>query len=310
MPTPRDVLTPEAFAMLRTIAETGSLAAAARALHMVPSALTYRVRQIEDALDVLLFDRNSRQAKLTETGAELLREGSVFLSELDAVANRVKRVARGWEPEFTISVDCIIDDSALMTLCRAFFALDPPTSLALRTETLSGTLEALTSGRADLALGIVVDASAKTGLDREPLGVLRHVYTMAPHHPLASAPEPLSDDVIRAHRATRVADSVVQGEGLTVGVLANQDAISLVDIPMAIDAQIKGLGAGYLPLPSVRPFLQSRRLAAKRVVRTIPEFQVTYAWRQEQRGTRGKALQWWLAQLQAPAARAALLAER
>lgn len=309
MPTPRDVLTPEAFAMLQTISETGSFAAAARALHMVPSALTYRVRQIEDALDVLLFDRSSRQAKLTETGAELLREGSVYLSELDAVANRVKRVARGWEPKFTISVDCVIDNAALMRLCRAFFALDPPTSLTLRTETLSGTLEALTSGRADLALGIVVDASAKTGLDRERLGGLHHVYTMAPHHPLANAPEPLSDDAIRRHRATRVADSVVQGEGLTVGVLANQDAVSLADIPMAIDAQIKGLGAGYLPLPAVRPFLQSGRLVAKKVVRTIPEFQVTYAWRQEQGGACGNALQWWLVQLQAPATRAALLGE-
>ena len=39
---------------------------------MVPSALTYRVRQIEDALDVLLFDRSSRQARLTAAGTALL----------------------------------------------------------------------------------------------------------------------------------------------------------------------------------------------------------------------------------------------
>ena len=71
MQTPRDTLTPEALAMLQTIGSTGSFAAAARALGLVPSALTYRVRQIEDALDVLLFDRSSRQARMTEAGAAL-----------------------------------------------------------------------------------------------------------------------------------------------------------------------------------------------------------------------------------------------
>ena len=97
MQTARDVLTPDTLAMLQRIAETGSFAAAARALNLVPSALTYRVRQLEDALDVLLFDRSSRQAKPTEAGAELLREGARLLAEVDAVANRVKRVATGWE---------------------------------------------------------------------------------------------------------------------------------------------------------------------------------------------------------------------
>ena len=98
MPTPRDVLTPASLAMLQSIAETGSFAAAALASNMVPSALTYRVRQMEDALDVLLFDRSSRQARLTEAGAELLSEGGRLLADIDAVANRVKRVAIGWEP--------------------------------------------------------------------------------------------------------------------------------------------------------------------------------------------------------------------
>lgn len=309
MPTPRDVLTPDAFAMLQAIAETGSFAAAARALQMVPSALTYRVRQIEDVLDVLLFDRSSRQARPTREGAELLREGIHYLADLDAVANRVKRVAKGWEPRFTISVDGIIDNAALLELCKAFFALDPPTVLKLRTETLSGTLEALTLGDADLAIGIVVDASSKTGLQQAPLGVLHHVYTMAPHHPLASLPEALSDEVIRRHRATSVADSVLRGEGLKVGVLANQEAITLSEIPLAIDAQIKGLGAGYLPLPVVRPYLAGGQLVAKAVERTIPVFQVSYAWQRGRHQNQGRALSWWLAQLQSPATRAALLGE-
>ena len=95
-PQVADVLTPDTLRMLASIADSGSMSAAARALGLVPSALSYRVRQLEQALDVLLFDRRSRQARLTEAGQELLREGQRLLLEIDAVAHRVKRVATGW----------------------------------------------------------------------------------------------------------------------------------------------------------------------------------------------------------------------
>src|SRR6476661_3648902 len=101
----RNVLTPEALTMMDIIARTGSFAAAARELGKVPSSLTYSVRQLEDALDVLLFDRRSRQARLTAAGEELLREGELLLQQMNAVANRVQRVASGWEAELTIAVD-------------------------------------------------------------------------------------------------------------------------------------------------------------------------------------------------------------
>jgi DNA-binding transcriptional LysR family regulator len=39
MPSPRDVLTPDARAMLQAIADAGSFAAAARVANVVPSAL-------------------------------------------------------------------------------------------------------------------------------------------------------------------------------------------------------------------------------------------------------------------------------
>src|SRR3990167_1207295 len=132
MQNARDFLTPDALSMLQAIESAGSFAAAARVLGLVPSTLTYRVRQIEDALDVLLYDRSSRQAKLTEAGAELLREGARLLEEIDAVANRVKRVATGWEPQFTVSVDSIISKATVMELCATFFTLNPPTRIKLR----------------------------------------------------------------------------------------------------------------------------------------------------------------------------------
>src|ERR1700704_1183580 len=122
MPEPRNVLTPEALTMMDAIATSGSFAAAARHLGKVPSALTYNGRQLEDALDVLLFDRRSRQATLTAAGQELLDEGRRLLEQMDAVANRVKRVATGWETQLSIAVDDIISRSTMLDLCESFYA--------------------------------------------------------------------------------------------------------------------------------------------------------------------------------------------
>jgi len=310
MPTPRDVLTPDALAMMQTIAHTGSFAAAARASNMVPSALTYRVRQMEEALDVLLFDRSSRQARLTEAGAELLREGARVLADIDAVANRVKRVATGWEPQFTIAVDSIINHATVMELCETFFLLNPPTRVKLRAETLSGTLEALTSGQADLALGVVMETGTTAGLQREPLGTVRFAFVVAPRHPLAHAPEPLSDEVIRRHRAVAVADSIQRGGGISFGLLPGQDVFTVTGMPAKLDAQVRGVGIGFLPTCLAQPYIDAGRLVVKRVERAEQQIQVNYAWRKSGKAAQGRALKWWLAQLQSRVTRAALLGER
>ena len=303
----RDILTPDALYMLQTIGSTGSFAAAARALNLVPSTLSYRVRQIEEALDVLLYDRNSRQAKPTEAGAELLREATRLLGEIDAVANRVKRVATGWESQFTVAVDTIIAKSTVMELCDGFFAQTPPTRLRLRDETLAGTLEALTSGNADLAIGVGPDASAHAGVQTRVLGTLSFVYAVAPHHPLALAPEPLSDASMQMHRAVAVADSVQRGAGLTFGLLHGQDVFTVASMQAKIDAQLRGLGGGNVPLTMAAPYLASGRLVAKRTERAAQQVTVYYAWRAGKGSAQGRALQWWLQQLDSATTRAALL---
>lgn len=306
MQTARQALTPETLAMLQTIASSGGFAAAARELNLVPSALSYRVRQIEAALDVLLFDRSSRQARPTEAGAELLRAGAHLLAEIDSVAHRVKRVATGWEPQLTLAIDGIVSKTTVFELCESFCAMHPPTRIRLRDETLSGTLDALVSGQADLAIG-VAELGTHVGIHGKTLGDISFVYAVAPNHALARAVEPLRDESIRQHRAVAVADSIARGNGVTVGLLDGQDVLTVASMRDKIEAQLRGLGAGFVPECLARPYLETGRLVAKRTVRAQRTVRVSYAWRQIGRGAVGRALSWWLGQLESPLTRAALL---
>jgi molybdate transport repressor ModE-like protein len=305
MPLAREVLTPEALTLLQAVARTGSFAAAARELGLVPSAVTYRIRQLEDALDVLLFDRRSRQARLTPAGAELLREGGRLLAEIDAVANRVKRIATGWEAQLTIAADTVISPSVLMELVQDFHALAPVTRLRLREESLSGTIAAVVSGQADLALGVVLESGTALGLQTCALGEMAFIFAVAPHHPLAALPEPLSDEVLQRHRAIAVADTVQHGVGLTFGLLAGQDVLTVPTMRVKLDAQLRGVGAGFVPEPMARPYVDTGRLVRKQTQRGDRMVRFSCAWRTS--SADGRALQWWLEQLESPATRRALL---
>jgi DNA-binding transcriptional LysR family regulator len=340
-PPPRNVLTPEALTMMDAIARSGSFAAAARLLGKVPSALTYNVRQLEDALDVLLFDRRSRQATLTAAGRELLEEGRHLLEQMDAVASRVKRIATGWETQLGIAVDDVISRSTMLDLCSAFYAecavqaraarsapppmpaggaalvlaSAPPTRLRLRTEVMTGTWEALVSGQADLAIGVGTGRELPSGVALKELGVLPFCFAVAPHHPLARAKEPLDDAEIVRHRAIAVADSAHRLAPMTVNLLAGQDVLTVADMQAKIDALVRGLGCGYVPVPMARQAIASGHLVVKQVQRAQPTARVGYAWRVPARrdGGAGRkpepglALRWWLDHLDSATTRRALL---
>ena len=313
----RRVLTPDALTMMDTIARTGSFAAAAREIGKVPSALTYSVRQLEDALDVLLFDRSSRQAVLTHAGQELLVEGRRLLSEMDAVANRVRRIATGWESELTIAFDDALARRALFDLMEAFYQLPadegsdklgPPTRLRLRTEVLTGTWEALMTGQADLAIGTSSQPPGST-VQCEPLGEMAMIFCVAPHHPLASAAEPLSAATMAEHRVVTVADTARSMAPMTIGVQPGQDVLAMPSMAAKVEALLRGMGCGSVPAPMVRRQIEAGRLVQKATAHSRV-VTMHYAWRQPAKSggqKPGKALAWWLGQLQSPTTRRALL---
>jgi DNA-binding transcriptional LysR family regulator len=321
----RNALTPEALAMMDVIERTGSFAAAARVLGRVPSALTYQVRQLEEALGVLLFDRRSGQARLTAPGQELLQEGRRVLAELDAVTRRVRRVASGWETRLTLAYDEVVARPALFELVEAFYALQPDgaapsagsavssgsgpgTRLALRTDLAAGTWDALLNGRADLVIGATARSDPPPGVQAEALGDVGFIFAVAPRHPLAAQKGPVRDSELAMHRAIAVADSALRLSPIGANPLPGQDVLDVPSLQAKVEAQLLGLGYGFLPEPLARPLIASGRLVAVRLQRPLPKVRLCYAWRAtSRRASIGLALTWWLDRLKSPATRRALL---
>ncbi len=284
----------ESIEVLDAIARKGSFAAAAESLFRVPSALTYTVRKLEEDLGVSLFNRSGHRAELTEAGAELLREGRHLLSAASELESRVRRVASGIETELCIAVSDIFNIAAIYPILDKFYTQDFGTRIKLLREVYGGGWDALMSGRADISVGAPGDAPPGVGYAARPLGKLQFHYAVAPHHPLANMPEPLQNQDIMRYRSVSAADSSRSLPPRTSGILSGQDVLTVPDMDAKLQAQISGLGVGYLPKVLAERYAAIGQLVIKQVAEPKPEVTSFLAWRTDG----GKAQQWLIKELQ------------
>ena len=302
-------LTLESIEVLDAIARRGSFAQAALELGRVPSALTYTVRRLEEDLDVLLFDRRGHRAKLTPAGSELLEQGRQLLDAAAQIEKRVKQVATGWEPELRIVVDNIVPVPPLLKVCGEFFAeqarMGGNSRVRMSGEVLMGTWESLLDGRADLAIGVSGEPPGGGGVQCRLLGEIAFEFAVAPSHPLADVPEPVSAEMLRRHRAVAIGDTARTLPRRSTGLLSGQEVLTVPDLRAKLEAQKAGLGCGYLPRRTVLPEVRRGTLVIRRTEEAKPVGRIFCAWHSRDAG---RALRWFVKRLDDARLRRQLLA--
>lgn len=279
----------DALETLDAIASAGSFARAAERLHRVPSALTYTVNKLESDLGVAIFDRSGKRAELTPAGRELLEQGRDLLRQAETLERRVKRVAQGWETQLTIAADEVLPLERLLALVTEFDALGSGTRVRFTQEIFGGTWDALIDNRADLAVAAPGEPPDDFGLVSVELGHVAFVYAVAPDHPLADADEPLQAATIARHRGIVAADSSRRLPARSLGIQPNQDTLIVPTLAAKIQAQLAGLGGGFLPQHLIGGHIANGRLRVKRVEQERGSAPLRLAWRG---GGEGRALVW------------------
>ncbi|MEY2632554.1 MAG: hypothetical protein RIR00_1208 [Pseudomonadota bacterium] len=285
----------DALQVLDAIDRHGTFAAAGTALHRVTSAISHSMRRLEDDLGVPLFEKSGRRTLLSAAGRTLLEDGRELLDSAAQLECRVRRVATGWEAELRLAVDGQIPPARLFPLVKAFYAVNPDTTLRLSTEVLGGCWDALVTRRADLVVGAPGDLPPGLGLVTRPLGHIEMLFAVAPQHPLASATAPIPGSEQRRHRGIVVADTSRQLVGRSVGLLQGQRTLTVPDLASKLAAQVAGLGVGYLPRHLAAAALARGELLEKELASAKPVMPLFLAWRQDHAG---RALQWFVERLE------------
>jgi DNA-binding transcriptional LysR family regulator len=289
------MLSQDELAMLQAIRSSGSLSKAAAQLGKAPSTISHAARQLETRYDALLFDRRRYRLALTPAGSLLAEEAERLLSDMGRLNTRVRQIASGWEDRLSIVTDELLEFQTLVPVIADFDKLKSGVGLRVTHEVLGGTWSALREGRADLVIGATNEPPAIPRLRWFELGVMDWVFAVGSRHPLASAVEPLTRELIQQHRAVVVADSSRGSSARTYGVHGGQAQLAVPSMAAKIAAQRAGLGVGWLPRQRVAALLASGELVEKKTAEPREPNTLYVAWRGEHQG---KALDWWVERLQ------------
>lgn len=286
-------ITLDALRTLDAIDRRRSFAAAAEELYRVPSAISYTVNKLEEDLGVKLFDRSGRRANLTPVGRLLLTQGRQILMATEELTALARQSAEGWEQELRICVDSLLGYGPIYKLIEAFQAIQPRTEVRLLEEVLGGSWDALNSERCDLVIGAEGEGPSQ-GFGTHALGQVAFDFAVAKGHPLTELPQPVTLEALQAHPMVVVADSSRYLPARSSGLLDGRTRLVVPSFAQKIEAQIRGLGVGYLPRHRIHEALDRGDLQVVELEETRPPQTISMAWRST---NRGKGLKWFVERL-------------
>lgn len=111
-------------------ARLGSLAAAARELYVTPSAVSHRIRQLEDGLGMRLFARGEREQRLTARGRDYLQSVRQALLALNAYP--VSEAGRAARRAINLAVPATFARALLIERLPAFVERHPDVDVVMQ----------------------------------------------------------------------------------------------------------------------------------------------------------------------------------
>lgn len=286
-------ITLDSLQVIDAIDRNGSFAAAASELCKVPSALSYTVNKLESELGINIFERVGQRCQLTQVGRLVLDKGRQILLARDNLEKAIRQISEGWEQSLTIAIDSAVVQAPVLKTMKEFLQVNDSVSICLLEEVLGGTWDALSTGRADLIIGILNEDFQKQYAYRI-LSPLEFVFAVAPEHPVSKFPQPIDVKSIHAFHTIVVADTSRHLTPYTAGILESRNTIKVASMAAKIEAQKMGLGVGFLPRHRIQSELSNGELVEVQISSPRPPQPIVIAWHGE---SKGKALNWFVEKL-------------
>ena len=169
---------------LQAIAAAGSLVQAAAALNVTPAALTARVKALEDAVALKLFDRTASGMRLTKAGEAALEASRGVERAVRDFADAMLALSTGEGGRLSVGAVSTAKYFA-PRLIAAFVASRPKVDLRFLIGNRDATIESLRSGEVEIVLS--GRPPRDMAVETFPLGPHPYVLIAPPGHRLAGA---------------------------------------------------------------------------------------------------------------------------
>jgi len=238
------------------VVEAGGFQAAAQQLHRSHPAVFAAVARLERQLGFELLDRSGYRVALTAAGESFHRRARGLLRELGNLRDHAAHLAAGEESELRVVLGDFCPRPALLEKLARFFATQPRTRLQLYFESVSGPLERLLDGEADLILHRVDKTDPR--LEWLDLGEVDFIPVIAPAllaNDLDNRPEQL-----RSLTQCVMRDSARHSPPVDYFTLKDAPQCTVPDQAMKKELVLHGLAWGHLPRHLIAGELADGRL--------------------------------------------------
>ncbi|MFV3380812.1 MULTISPECIES: transcriptional regulator CynR [Pseudomonas] len=216
------------------VAQHRSFTRAAAALHVSQPALSQQVRQLEESLGALLFDRSGRTTRLTDAGEVYLRYAQKASEQLQEGKRAIHDVADLSRGSLRVAVTPTFTTYLVGPLVEAFHSRYPNITLNVREIAQEHMEERLLADELDV--GIAFEEVHAQDIEAYPLLVETLALVVGEKHPLAGqraiGPEALNAEsliLLSSEFATREQiDRYCRQHGIHPRVLMEANAISAV----------------------------------------------------------------------------------
>lgn len=165
-------MTLDQLMMFKIVAEAGTLRAASERLHKTQPAISQGIRQLEAQLDLVLFNRDGYRLALTDQGKKIFQHALRLLNEAAEIKQVAKHLANGNEAIITLAFEASFDLTRVLPILEMTQSEFPNTQIVLKQEYITGAIEALENGNADIVIS-PVDV-ARTQVSQLEMVLLHH----------------------------------------------------------------------------------------------------------------------------------------
>ncbi|MBD9514474.1 LysR family transcriptional regulator [Pseudomonas sp. PDM22] len=238
------------------VVEAGGFQAAAQQLHRSHPAVFAAVARLERQLGFELLDRSGYRVALTAAGESFHRRARGLLRELGSLRDHAAHLAAGEESELRVVLGDFCPRPALLEKLARFFATQPRTRLQLYFESVSGPLERLLDGEAELVLHRVDKADPR--LEWLDLGEVDFIPVIAPG--LLTDITDLRPEHLRSLTQCVMRDSARHSPPVDFFTLEGAPQCTVPDQAMKKELLLHGLAWGHLPRHLIAEELADGRL--------------------------------------------------
>lgn len=175
------------------VARSGGFRSAAASLGVEQSAISRRVRRLEDDLGVSLFHRSTRGVSPTNAGRRFLRRVEILLDSLGLAVADAQRAGSGQVGQLRIGLTFSFLSEALYRLIDRFHGAHPSVLIEMVEGRAEDHLRAVADQRLDIA--VLPGGMTVTGLDVSILWRERLLVAVPRNYPLAKIDVIRTDDL-------------------------------------------------------------------------------------------------------------------